>query len=118
MRKEPAVTRLREDLHRYRLLIPCALAAVLLLRWFVMRGRPERLIELPLGSLTQWIGIADGKAITFGASPDGADLVASAHAIGGGKARQIVRHSSGDTEIGGFISGRYFYFVNVWHADG
>jgi hypothetical protein len=107
---------LREDLHRYRILLPCAIAAVLLLRWATMRGRPERLIELPLGSLVLWGGVVNGEAITYGISGDGKDFVAYARPVDGGRERLLVRHPSPRSEVGAFISDGYLYYVNVWYG--
>jgi len=109
--------RLREDLHRYRFLLPCALAAVMLLRWAAMRGRPERIMELALSPNTQWVGVADGSSIVFGISGNGTDLVAYSRRLDGSGQRLLVRHPSSESEIGAFIAGRYLYYINVWYAE-
>lgn len=110
--------RLREDLHRCRFLLPCALAAVLLMRWVVMLGRPERLMELPLGALNQWVGVTHGKMVTFGVGPNGSDLIAHTRAVDTGNQRLLVRHPSADSDIGAFIAEPYLYFVNVCYRSG
>lgn len=110
--------RFREDIHRCRFLLPCALAAVLLLRWAVMRGRPERVIEIPLGPMAQWIGIAGGKAVTFGVGSSSSDLVVRSKALDGGAANLIVRHPSEQSDVGAFLAGNYVYYINVWYRPG
>ena len=110
--------RLREDIYRCRFLLPCALAAMLILRWAVLRGRPERMVELPLGPMVQWIGIAEGKAITFGVGSNNSDLEVHSKALEGGAARLVVRHPSEQSDVGAFVAGGYVYYTNVWYQSG
>ncbi len=115
--KSSPARRIGEDLHRIRLLLPCALAAMLLLRWAALRGRPERMAELPLSPITQWAGIHTANSIVFGLAPNGVDLVAHSRSITDGRERLLLRHDSTDTEAGAFIAGPYLYYVNVWYRN-
>jgi hypothetical protein len=111
------VKRLREDLHRSRFLLPFVLAAYLLLRWAVLRGRPERLVELPLGPMAQWIGIVADKAVIYGVAANNADLEVRWKAVDGSASKLVVRHPSEQSDVGAFLAGNYVYYTNVWYKN-
>jgi len=87
--------RLREDLQRYRWHLIAACAAFMLARWWILRGKPERLMDVP----HELLAIRGGQVYWIEKDSKQENMVVVRASVSGGSRREIGREDIRGAEV-------------------